>query len=168
MKFRNAIFALRSLTIMRVQFVVYEYVHLAMLLDIDANVPKIDVGLVGNLLVYPDLILLTTIGTTKANAYWKVQKFKTFKILVTPSLRITKYQNANYAKKKLTISRAKDASFVFAVHAVVADTIVLATTNLAITLGTTATKNLGILICRTTLTVKMKTALHWRTARLRN
>ena len=68
----NAMFAMRSLTIMHVQFVVYERVHLAMLLDIDAIVPKINVDLVGNLLVYPDLILLTTIGTTKANAYWKV------------------------------------------------------------------------------------------------
>ena len=161
MKFQNAIFAMKTLIIMRVLIAVFEYVLLATLLVIDANVPKIDVGLVGNLLVYPDLILLTIIGTTKANVCWKVQKFKTFKVAVNPNLRITKYQNAKYVKNIPTISRAKDAGFVFAMHAVVADTIVLATTNLAITLGTTAMKNLGIPICRIILTVKMKTALHW-------
>ena len=70
-------------------------------------------------------------------------------------LKITKYLNVNYAKKRLTISHANVASFVSVIHAAVAGIIVLVTTNLAIILGTTATMKLGILICRNILTAKM-------------
>ena len=51
-------------------------------------------------------------------------------------------------------------------HVVVVDTIVLATTSLAIILGTTAMKILGIRTCRITQTVKMNTALHLRTEKV--
>ena len=58
MKNLNATFAMRTLITMRVQFVVYEYVHHAMHVDTDANVLKIGVDLVGNLLELLALILL--------------------------------------------------------------------------------------------------------------
>ena len=70
------------------------------------------------------------------------------------------------AKKRLIISHANVVSFVSVIHAAVVGIIVLVTTNLAIILGTTAMKILGIRTCRITQTVKMNTALHLRTEKV--
>ena len=68
MKNLNAMFAMRTLTTMRVQFVVYEYVHHAMHVDTDANVLMIGVDLIGNLLDGLALILLMIFTLTRTLA----------------------------------------------------------------------------------------------------
>ena len=69
MKFQNATFVTKIPIIYRVVVAIYEFVHLVTTMVIDAIAPKTNVDLVGNLLLYPDDLLLTLaiIGTTKAN-----------------------------------------------------------------------------------------------------
>ena len=164
MKFRNVMSAMKKHIIYRVIVAAYEYVHLLIIMDFVAIVETINVGQDGNLHRFPDdlkeWLMHVITGTTKANVHCKnlkIEKLKVY-IVLDRNLWTTRYHNAKYVKKVTITSLARDVDWVF--HAVVVDTFVLVTTNLATTLVTTATNNLRIRTCRIIPIVKMRTALH--------